>query len=196
VELHNDTNLAHAVVVAVVTFGRGGVTTWRGPQPLADQDADPFVAAHAFAAPTLQADDLTPMGEALGRVLELVDRRKQRMRLDGVHYARPQICLLTDGWPSDEWAHLPSRLAEDATHKRYRLFAVGIGNIGEQGREVLKAFAPVFNAELDDFRFLELLQFMSASADNARRNGGDDPLANRWEHLVRKGKPDGPRPAW
>lgn len=194
-ELRNDTNLAHAVDVAVVTFGRGGVTTWRGPEPLSGQDTDPFVSARAFRAPTLQADDLTPMGEALERVLELVDRRKVRMRQDGVHHARPQICLLTDGWPSDEWKHLPDRLAEDARFRRYRLFAVGIGNIGEQGRNVLKAFAPVFNAELEDFRIRELLEFMSASADNAGRGDSDDPLAKRWEGLIRKEKPDGPKRA-
>lgn len=44
---------------------------------------------------------LTPMGHALLKAVEAVERRKQQYKEQGINYYRPWIWLITDGYPTD-----------------------------------------------------------------------------------------------
>ncbi len=181
-ELHDDVSLSYSVEVAVVTFGGQGVTVWRGAQPLPPQaSVSPFVPAYAFQAPVLTAAGVTLLTEALELALRIVAARKTELRTSGLQYYRPQICLVTDGLPTDGTGHLTNAwqrlvpvLTNDQAARRYRLYAIGVGNISDMGAQVLEALAPEFNARLHGFPFRELLQMMSNSINAERRGAGEE----------------------
>ena len=80
-ELLADSLAAKRVEVAIVTFG-GRVTR------LVD-----FVSAANFDPPTLQVIGGTPMGEAIGVALDMIDERKASYRENGIAYYRPWAFL-------------------------------------------------------------------------------------------------------
>ncbi|MFJ8024875.1 hypothetical protein [Streptomyces sp. NPDC096311] len=172
-ELHDDVSLSYRVEVAVITFGGQGVGAWRGPQLLDPRaPVSPFVPAHLFRPPRLTAAGVTLMTEALELSMHIAAARKAELRASGLQHYRPQICLVTDGLPTDGTGHLTDSwhrlipvLAEEQRARRFRLYATGVGGITDMGEQVLQAFAPKFHARLQGFPFRELLQMMSASAN-------------------------------
>ncbi|MEV0225816.1 hypothetical protein [Streptomyces sp. NPDC050704] len=197
-ELHDDVSLSYSVEVAVVTFGGQGVCAWRGAQPLPPQaPVSPFVPAHAFQAPVLGAAGVTLLTEALELSVRIVAARKAELRASGLQYYRPQICLVTDGLPTDgtghwtnAWQRLVPMLTDDQQARKYRLYAIGIGDISDMGEQVLRALAPTFNARLHGFPFRELLQMMSASANAEQRGAGDEVFEKIFAQFRTQ------RPAW
>lgn len=197
-ELHDDVSLSYSVEVALVTFGGHGVGAWRGPH-LLDPRArvSPFVPAHAFRAPQLTAAGVTLMTEALELSMHIVAARKAELRASGLQYYRPQICLVTDGLPTDTTGHLTDSwhrlvpvLADEQRARRFRLYAIGVGGITDMGEQVLQAFAPKFNARLQGFPFRELLQMMSASANAEQKGAGDEVFEKIFSQFRTQ------RPAW
>ena len=75
-ELKSDSLSAKRVEVAIVTFG----------PVLVAQD---FTSASQFQAPQLQAQGLTPMGQAIEEGIELLRQRKALYRQSGITYYRP-----------------------------------------------------------------------------------------------------------
>lgn len=198
-ELQEDVSLSYSVEVAVVTFGgRFGVCSWRGPQLLdARAGVSPFVPAHMFQAPQLAASGVTLMTEALELSMRIVAARKAELRASGLQYYRPQICLVTDGLPTDAtghftetWRRLIPVLEEEQRNRRFRLYAIGVGGITELGEQVLRSFAPKFNARIQGFPFRELLQMMSASANAEQKGAGDEVFEKIFSQFKTQ------RPAW
>ncbi|MFC4501670.1 MULTISPECIES: vWA domain-containing protein [Streptomyces] len=181
-QLRSDINLTNSVEVALVTFGGRQVCTWQGTTVLADP-ADPgaFVPAHSFGAPHLQASGVTLMTDALRTAVQLVTARKTVLREAGHLYYRPQICLITDGQPTDsqgqptdDWRRIVPLLADQQQKKKFRLFAIGVGGITPRGEEVLRAIAPKYYARLQGFPFRQVLQMMSASAGAQDKGDGEE----------------------
>lgn len=197
-ELHDDVSLSYSVEVAVVTFGAFGVTAWRGPQQLPPMaPMSPFVPAYQFHPPQLVAGGVTPIAEAMELSIQIIAARKTELRQLGLQYYRPQICLVTDGLPTDASGHLTEAwrrivpvLAEEQQAKRFRMYAIGVGDISDHGQSVLEAFAPTFNARLHGFPFRELLQMMSASANAEQRGSGDEVFEKIFSQFKAQ------RPAW
>lgn len=196
-ELHDDVGLSHSVEVAVITFGGREVRAWQGPAPVpAGAAVSPFVPAHLFEAPTLPAEGVTLMTEALETAMHVVAARKTELRANGLQYYRPQICLITDGLPTDRTGHLTDAwrglvpvLEEAQRARRFRLYAIGVGDMTAHGQQVLRAFAPTFNASLQGFPFQQLLQMMSASANAEQKGAGDEVLEKIFSQMTQ-------RPAW
>lgn len=193
--LRGDISLSHSVEIALVTFGSGGVRAWRGPER-AGPGESAFVSAYGFEAPSLTAGGATPMIEALELAMRLVEDRKEQLRAAGLLYYRPQICLLTDGLPTDatghpteDWQRLVPVLAERQHARRFRLFALGVGGLTDRGEQVLRGLAPRFNARLVGFPFRDVLQMMSASANAEQRGAGDEVFERIFQDLTQ-------RPAW
>ncbi|GAB3692265.1 VWA domain-containing protein [Actinocorallia lasiicapitis] len=181
-QLKDDVSLSHSVEVAVITFGGQQVTAWQGPHPLpARPNVSAFVPAHHFEPPLLRAAGVTLMTEALELAMQLVAARKTELRSLGLQYYRPQICLVTDGQPTDAtghateaWRRVVPVLAAEQDARKFRLFAIGVGGISSRGEQVLETIAPTFHARLQGFPFRELLQMMSASASAEQRGAGDE----------------------
>lgn len=183
--LAEDTALSAAVDVALITFGgTEGITVWQGATPLGALAPrwphSPFVPAHEFRPPALHAHGVTLMDRALRLAMEVVADYKAGLREEGLTYYRPQICVVTDGAPSDEqgrfshaYRDLLPELRKAEEERRFRLFAVGVGERHAGAEEVLKELAPHYHAWLDGFPFAELLTAMSHSA-RATQGGADE----------------------
>jgi uncharacterized protein YegL len=124
-----DEQAALRVDVAIVSFG---------PVELV-QD---FVTIDHFVPPTLIAQGLTPMGEALTYALDLLEDRKQTYRTNGIQYYRPWVFLITDGAPNptSPWQQAAQRIREAEAQRKMSFFAVGV-----QGADIytLSQIAPV-----------------------------------------------------
>ena len=137
------------VEVALVTFG---------PVCLA-QD---FVTIDEFTPPTLTADDVTPMGEAIEYALDLLEQRKEVYKTNGIQYYRPWVFLITDGAPTDSWHNAARRIREMEAQRRMLFFAVGVqGADMDKLRQIaLPERPPVMLNGLD---FTSMFQWLSTS---------------------------------
>jgi len=166
-ELASDSIAARRVDLALVTFG-GTVQTIHDFGP-----AD-------FYPPHLEPSGGTPMGEAILRAIEMLDRRKTTYRENGIMFYRPWIFLITDGAPTDEWAAAAARIHEGEKAKSFMFFSVGVEGadmriLGQLGtREPLR---------LQGLRFRELFTWLSNSQKAVSRSKTSDqvPLANPTE---------------
>src|SRR5262245_4072891 len=53
--------------------------------------------AMSFTAPTVVANGVTPMGQAVRLALRKIEEQKARYRSNGIAYNRPWLFLITDG---------------------------------------------------------------------------------------------------
>lgn len=158
-----DEQAALRVDVAIVSFG---------PVELV-QD---FVTIDHFVPPTLVAQGLTPMGEALTYALDLLEDRKQTYRTNGIQYYRPWVFLITDGAPNptSPWQQAAQRIREAEAQRKISFFAVGV-----QGADIhtLSQIAPVERPPLMlnglDFRSMFLWLSDSMVRVSSSTVGGD-----------------------
>jgi uncharacterized protein YegL len=187
--LHEDVELSNKAEICLITFGHGGVTAWRGDEP-APAGASPFVPAREFRVPKLQAGGVTPMVEAIKLGMRHIAEEKQRLRARRLSYYRPVMWCVGDGCPtnglgqiSDDWRHLPAKIAAEEAAKRFAFFSVSVGDISAHGEEVLSALAPKSHLKLQGFEFAVVLQLVSASAESAAQ---DNPIDAIKEKVMRE----------
>ncbi|WP_427160531.1 vWA domain-containing protein [Aliinostoc sp. HNIBRCY26] len=108
-----DAQASLSVEVAIVTFG---------PVRLM-QD---FVTIDQFTPPKLEAEGVTPMGQAIEYALDLLENRKQTYKDNGILYYRPWVFLITDGAPTDSWEGAAQRVREAEERRRLSFFTVGV----------------------------------------------------------------------
>jgi uncharacterized protein YegL len=108
-----DTKAALSVEVALITFG---------PVKLV-QD---FVTIDQFTPPTLVADGVTPMGEAIEYALDLLKTRKAVYQENGIQYYRPWIFMITDGAPTDPWQDAAARIKQGEADRKFCFFSVAV----------------------------------------------------------------------
>lgn len=108
-----DTKASLSVEVALITFG---------PVKLV-QD---FVTIDQFTPPTLVADGVTPMGEAIEYALDLLTKRKAVYQENGIQYYRPWIFMITDGAPTDPWEDAAARIHQGEADRKFCFFSVAV----------------------------------------------------------------------
>lgn len=162
-ELLADPLASKRVEVAVVTFG-GRVTR------LID-----FVTAANFQPPKLVPIGGTPMGEAIGTAIDMIDQRKASYREHGIAYYRPWAFLITDGEPNDHWKPIISRVKEGEKKKSFCFFAVGVEGANMQILEEICVRKPLW---LQGMKFRELFSWLSNSQQAVSRStpGDEVPL--------------------
>lgn len=96
-ELLKDEQAARRVELAVVTFG-GKVEV-----------AQDFALPSEFKPPVLVADGDTPMGTAILRAYELVEKRKARYEASDLDSYEPWVFMVTDGVSTDPPEVRPAR---------------------------------------------------------------------------------------
>jgi uncharacterized protein YegL len=147
--------------VAIVTFG---------PVRLL-QD---FVTIDRFVPPQLQAEELTPMGEAIEYALDLLDVRKETYKNNGIQYYRPWIFLITDGSPTDNWQNAAQRVRDGEAKKKLAFFAVGVDRAD---MNILSLIAPPNRPpiKLNGLNFKDMFVWLSNSLGRVSTQKVGDP---------------------
>jgi uncharacterized protein YegL len=146
-ELRRDELAARCVELAIVSFGP--VTTDIG-----------FVTADRFEPPELSAGGDTPMGRAIETALNLLARRKEEYKTNGIAYYRPWLFLITDGAPTDAWQNAAQRVRTEEQAKRIALFAIGVQGADMNQLAAIAVRAPI---KLDGLKFSDLFVWLSQS---------------------------------
>jgi uncharacterized protein YegL len=162
-----DALAARRVETALVTFG-GQVQT------VCD-----FTTVEGFHPPTLVAGGDTPMGAAITTGLEMVRKRKDVYKQNGVGYYRPWVILITDGGPTDKGLFPLDTLREqirlEEARKGVSFYAVGVEGANFDVLTQLSVTPPL---KLIGLRFQEFFLWLSASQSARSRStpGADTPL--------------------
>lgn len=149
-DILKDTQASLSVEVAIVTFG---------PVQLI-QD---FVTIDNFRPPRLEAEGVTPMGEAIEyALLELLEDRKATYKANGIQYYRPWVFLVTDGAPTDNWQMAAQRVREAEANRRLSFFVVAVQGAN---MEILRQIAPAERPPvlLNGLDFRSLFVWLSTS---------------------------------
>ena len=160
-ELFNDSLSMKRVEIAVITFGPVRVL----------QD---FATADVFRPPVLQAAGDTPLGAAVAHGLQLLKRRKEILRTNGIKLFRPWIFLMTDGAPTDKWDHLPNIIRNGEENKSFSFFALGVAGADFN---VLRDISMREPLKLSGVRFNEFFLWLSASLKNVSRSNPGDAVS-------------------
>lgn len=160
-ELKNDPLACRRVEIAIVSFG-----------PVM-RDVE-FTPAENFVAPILQAGGDTPMGAAIIKALDMIEKRKHLYRQHGVAYYRPWAFLITDGAPTDAWQEAAERVHAAERDRKLAFFAVGV-----EGADfgVLSRIAVRRPLKLKGLNFRELFVWLSASLSGVSRSRPGDRVA-------------------
>jgi uncharacterized protein YegL len=153
-ELKQDAIAAKRVRVLVVDYGGmdevGTAMDWRD--------------AMEFAAPKLNANGTTPMGQAVEVALAAVEAEKARFKQAGISYTRPWLFLMSDGAPTDAWEAAAEQCRRAEMANKVAIFPIAAG--GAADKQVLGQFSARGAAAvkvLQGMRFRELFVWLSAS---------------------------------
>lgn len=146
-ELLEDPLAVKRVEIAVITFG-----------PVTLESDFHTVPNFSLRELTTHAD--TPMGAAIAMGIDLVNKRKQEYKSHGIGYYKPWIILITDGAPTDGWAHAASLVKEGEEKKSFAFFAIGIEGAN---MKLLKQISVREPLKLRGLMFREFFMWLSAS---------------------------------
>ena len=97
---------------------------------------------------------------AIKQGLDLIRKRKEEYRSNGISFYRPWIFLITDGGPTDEWKSSANLVHEGEASKSFAFFAVGVEGAN---MEILKQISVRDPLKLQGLKFRELFQWLSNS---------------------------------
>lgn len=139
--------------------------------------ANEFCTMDEFNPEALIASGNTPMGAAIIYAIDMVKRRKEEYKLNGIGYFRPWIFLITDGEPNDDWSVAAEQIKKGADAQEFAFFAVGVEGANF---EILNQIAGARKAlKLQGLCFQELFAWLSQSLKQVSRSkpGESVPLS-------------------
>ncbi len=159
-ELQADSLAIKRVEVALISFG---------PVRMISD----FNTAECFLDPTLEAVGDTPLGEAITQGIDLIKKRKDEYRANGISFYRPWIFLITDGSPTDKWEHAAALVREGENSKAFAFFAVGVQ---KADMNILRQISVREPLKLQGLKFREFFQWLSNSMKSASRSNPGDRI--------------------
>lgn len=159
--IREDETALYSAEVSIVTFGGNA-------QCIAD-----FASLEVQPnAPTLTADGMTLMGEAVNMGLDLLEQRKEEYKDRGVDYYQPWLVLMTDGAPNGDSAELSraiNRTVNLVNQKKLTVFPIGIGSDADMN--VLAQFSPKRPPlKLQGLKFREFFAWLSKSVSKTSQS--------------------------
>ena len=151
-----DSLAAKRVETAVVLFGE------------TVQVANEFCTIDMFNPAPFSAGGNTPMGAAILQAIDMVKRRKDDYKANGIGYFQPWIFLISDGAPTDEWSLAAAQVKKSSDAKELVFFTVGVeGANFDVLRQIAGSREPV---RLQGLRFQELFLWLSKSLKQVSRS--------------------------
>lgn len=159
--IREDETALYSAEVSIVTFGGDAQCI----ADFASLEVQPNV-------PTLSANGMTPMGEAVNMGLDLLEQRKDEYKDRGVDYYQPWLVLMTDGAPNGDSAELScaiNRTVDLVNQKKLTVFPIGIGS--EADMNVLAQFSPKRPPlKLQGMKFQEFFSWLSKSVSKTSQS--------------------------
>lgn len=147
--------IADIADVAIVTFG-AKVTVLQDFIPVSEMSVPELTELKPYGP--------TPLGPALIKGIELVNKRKEVYKATGTPYFRPWIFCLTDGEPNGELGDAARELRVAEDEKRVLAHCVCIENGSSYSKEKIKQiFKPNRIYGLKNLDFEGLFEFVSNS---------------------------------
>lgn len=146
-ELIQDALATKRVEVAMITFG---------PTSL---ESD-FQTVDNFYPKQLTATGDTPIGAAITMGIDLVNKRKQVYKENGVGYYKPWIILITDGAPTDNWTRAAELIKEGEGKNAFAFFAIGVEGADINMLSKISVRSPL---KLKGLMFREFFLWLSSS---------------------------------
>lgn len=159
-ELQSDSLAIKRVEVALVSFGPVRVIS-------------EFNTADCYLEPTLEALGDTPLGEAILKGIDLIRKRKDDYRANGISFYRPWIFLITDGTPTDDWHRAAAAVREGEASKSFAFFAIGVQKADMATLRQISVREPL---HLQGLKFREFFQWLSNSMKSASRSNPGDKI--------------------
>ena len=159
-ELQSDPLAIKRVEVALISFGPVRIIS-------------DFSTADCYLEPTLEAMGDTPLGEAILRGIDLIRKRKDDYRANGISFYRPWIFLITDGTPTDEWRDAIDAVRDGEANKSFAFFAIGVQNADMTTLKQISVREPL---RLQGLKFREFFQWLSNSMKSASRSNPGDRI--------------------
>ncbi len=160
--IREDETALYAAEVCIVTFGHNGVECITD---FASMELQPD-------APVLNADGMTPMGEAVNLGLDLLEKRKDEYKSKGVDYYQPWLVLMTDGIPNGnpgELSRAIGRTVEMVNNRKLSIFPIGIGKDADM--KVLARFSPKRDPlKLQGLKFRQFFEWLSQSVSRTSQS--------------------------
>ncbi|WP_261554201.1 vWA domain-containing protein [Frankia tisae] len=153
--------LANLVEISTVTFG-SRPQVWRGDQEVSEEVENPFLAAAEYLPPTLFSAGSTSLGGALRTANRIIDARVKFLRSRGRRLYRPQLWVVTDGLPTDEWEAAADEIAAAQEMRKIVVYGVNLGR-DERVRNVLDRLLPRHIYEVEEVDFSPILSILTDS---------------------------------
>lgn len=159
--IREDETALYSAEISIVTFGGEALLI----EDFANINRQPV-------APILEADGMTPMGEAVNLALDCLEKRKQEYKDKGVDYYQPWLVLMTDGAPNGSSSELSiaiQRTVELVNDRKLTVFPIGIGKDADMN--ILQQFSPIRNPlRLQGLKFKEFFAWLSKSVSKTSQS--------------------------
>ncbi len=146
-ELMSDPLATKRVEIALVTFGPVSI------------ESD-FQTVNNFYPRKLETTGDTPMGSAITLGIDMIQRRKQEYKSNGISYYKPWIILITDGAPTDSWRDAARQVREGEEKKSFAFFAIGVEGASFETLSQISVREPL---KLKGLMFREFFMWLSSS---------------------------------
>lgn len=163
-DLKNDFQLANSAEISIVTFGNSASVL------------EDFETVAEKTLPLFKTGGNTVLGEGVNLSLDILEKRKEMYKQNGVDYYQPWLIIMTDGASYGE----PKSTLEWAQHRSYRLqyakklvvIPISVGDSAK--REELEKFTsqPQTVTKVEGTQFKAFFSFISKSVAQVVQSAG------------------------